>query len=321
MMRPTTEHHILDELESSHNDFMSLPSEHIGDMMNENADENTTRICFHNLNGLCWNTDGGRWPYICDVLTSLQVDVACFTETNTDTNQYKIRMAMENICQSHFHHSRLIMATSKFQSSSPYKPGGTAILTCNNTTASIKSHTRDRMGRWVSICLTTNSFRKIRIISAYQVCEGQRPGSNSASAQQYAQLMEEKATSNSPFRQSPRQSFIHDLQAFIKQIQSSDEDIVLVGDFNEEMDSPASGIASLAQNCSLADLFSIRLGSSKIPATYQRGPRRIDFALVTPSLLPYVRAAGYDPFGYRLPSDHRGLFIDFSTDALFSNKT
>ena len=76
----------------------------------------------------------------------------------------------------------------------------------------------------------------------------------------------------------------------------------------------------LATTCELADLFSIRLGNPNNPPTYQRGPRRIDYVLITPSLLDHVTAAGYDPFGYRIPSDHRGMYIDFDTTSLFSQE-
>ena len=305
-----------DELESMNSQVTTETHEHCGDKLEEHTTDETTRIYIENLNGLTWDKDGGRWPYVCEAMATLNVDIACFSETNTDTNQYNIRSKMEAICQRQFPHSRLIMAASRYESTSAYKPGGTAILACNAMTSIIKNHTRDRMGRWTSISLSTKTTKQIRIISAYQVCSTMKPGSNTASSQQQAQIIEESSATDSSQRKNPRQAFIHDLQTFIQQIQSNDEDIILVGDFNEEMAVNGSGIDQLATNCALADLFSIRLGSPRIPATYQRGSRRIDFVLISPSLLPHIQAAGYDPFGYRLPSDHRGMYIDFSTEAL-----
>jgi len=312
----------LDELESSTQPTTQEPNEHIGNILEETPNQDTTRIYFQNLNGLSWTQDGGRWPYICDAMDCIQADIACFCETNTDTNQYKIRTAMEAICQKTFSQSRLIMSASKYKTTTAYKPGGTALLACNSITATIKSHSRDRMGRWTSITLQTKSDSNIRIIVAYQVCENANPGSGTASAQQRAQIIEESGQNDegSSRRHTPRQAFITELQSFIQQSQSLNEQIIVIGDFNEEIDSQNSGIGQLAQNCELADLMSIRLGSPKVPATYQRGPRRLDYVLVTPTLVPHVQAAGYDPFGYRIPSDHRGLFIDFSSDALFQHE-
>lgn len=93
----------------------------------------------------------------------------------------------------------------------------------------------------------------------------------------------------------------------------------LVGDFNEELNAPQSRMGELAARCGLADVFAVRLGSPKTPATYQRGTKRFGYILVTPSLLPHIRAAGYDLFGYRISSDHRGMYLDFATEALFSS--
>jgi exonuclease III len=226
---------------------------------------------------------------------------------------------METIAQRQFSQSRLIMAASKFDAPTAYKPGGTAILACNAITSLIQTQTRDRMGRWTSISLSTKSTKRIRIISAYQVCNKPKPGTNTASTQQLAQIIEETSTTLEYQRQSPRQAFIYDLERFITQLQLANEEIILVGDFNESMAESSSGIEQLATNCGLVDLFSIRLGAQNLPATYQRGTRRIDFALVSPSLVSHVKAAGYDPFGYRIPSDHRGMYIDFETEALFQH--
>ena len=305
----------LDELESMIDNF-PVDNEHYGDTLTEQPDDDTIRLYVQNLNGLRWDKDGGRWPYICDAMESLQVDIACFSETNTNTNKYNIRKTMETISQRHFPHTRLVMAASRYETNSAYKPGGTAIMACNSITSNVKSHTRDRMGRWTSLSISTATPRPIRIISAYQVCHKSPQGTNTAAAQQRAQLVEESVGNNEPTRRQPRQAFIHDLQAFIMQVQAANEDIILVGDFNEEITEPSSGMDQLATTCGLADLFGIRLGSPTIPATYQRGHRRIDYALITPTLLPHVKAAGYDPFGYRLPSDHRGMYIDFSAASL-----
>lgn len=288
-----------------------------GDPMEEEADDNRTRIYIQNLNGINWDKSGGKWPYVCEMLTTIQADIACFTELNTDINNYTVRTQMETICRRQFQQNSLIMSTSKFKSPTLYKPGGTAVLALNAITTKIKSHTRDRMGRWSSLCFTTQPNQKLRVISAYQVCHNARPGPNTAAAHQIAQIIEESATVSTTSRKTPRDSFVHDLQAFITQVQLAGEDIVLAGDFNEEMGTATSGMDRLAATCGLVDLFSTRTGSQSHPATYQRGTKRLDYILISPRLLPAVIAAGYDPFGYRLPSDHRGMYLDFSTEALF----
>ena len=211
-----------DELESIRDDITNHNEAH-GDILAEIPSENTTRIYVQNLNGLNWDQHGGKWQYICEVMEGLQVDIACFSETNTDTNRYSIRKTMERICQLHFPHNHLIMATSKYETSTTYKPGGTAILACNSVTSNIKSHTRDRMGRWTSISFATASARRIRIISAYQVCQTIKQGTNTAASQQQAQLIEDDDATDRGRRRTLRQAFIFDLQAFILQIQRANQ--------------------------------------------------------------------------------------------------
>ncbi len=294
------------------------PSEFIGDPMVENKSDITTRIYIQNLNGLNWNRDGGKWPYIIEAMDAIQADISCFSELNVDTNKYSIRKTLETICQRQYLQNNLVLSASKYQTPTVYKPGGTAILARNDITAKIKSHTRDRMGRWASMSLTTSNSRRIRIISAYQVCNVTRLGTNTIASQQTAQIIEDSVNKDTYQRLTPRQAFIQDLQKFILQMQSENEEIVLAGDFNEDITSPSSGMDQLATTCGLVDLFSIRTGTSTLPATYQRGIKRLDYILLSPTLTAHVTAAGYDPFGYRIPSDHRGMYVDFDSEALFN---
>ena len=133
---------IVDELEYTVDNNV-LQHEHIGNPLEETPSSDITRIYVQNLNGLRWDKDGGQWPYICDAMSSAQVDIACFSETNTNTNKYSIRSAMEKACKRQFNHSRLVMAASLHKTTHDYKPGGTAILACNDISANIRSHTRD----------------------------------------------------------------------------------------------------------------------------------------------------------------------------------
>ena len=68
-----------------------LASDSVGDPMDENPNTGTTRIFIQNLNGLLWNKDGGKWPYVCETIVTTQSDIACFSELNTDTNRYDVR--------------------------------------------------------------------------------------------------------------------------------------------------------------------------------------------------------------------------------------
>ncbi len=110
---------MIDESECTFDDWnldttaQSTPDEFVGEPLDEIPTPNTTRIYAQNLNGICWDKDGGRWPYICEAMDAIQADVSCFSELNVDTDNYTVRKTMEKICKNQFHQNNLVLSTSK----------------------------------------------------------------------------------------------------------------------------------------------------------------------------------------------------------------
>ena len=292
------------------------PETYVGDTLQENKPQGCIRIYCINLNGIKWDQDGGTWPNICQAIEASNVDIAGLVELNLDTGRYELQQKLECICNDTFHHHHMIMSTSKYKVSKTYKPGGTAVIACNDMKALVKSWSRDRMGRWSAIRFSGSEGNYFTFIMAYQVCKTSSKGTNTAAAQQRANIIEESIQEDVLTRPSPRQAFITDLRQFIQATQQAGDNIILCGDFNETMSESHSGMATLAEACGLVDIFNIRLGTSDSPPTYQRGKRRLDYILMSPSLISAVRAAGYDPFGYRIVSDHRGYYVDLDVNIL-----
>jgi endonuclease/exonuclease/phosphatase family metal-dependent hydrolase len=67
-----------------------------------------------------------------------------------------------------------------------------------------------------------------------------------------------------------------------------DEQIILAGDFNESLDAGTSNMSKICQDIGLSDVFSIRHPDIPEPATYIRGSRRIDYFLVSATVLASV---------------------------------
>jgi hypothetical protein len=96
--------------------------------------------------------------------------------------------------------------------------------------------------------------------------------------------------------------------------------VILCGDFNDilDMNSP------LIQLCTdpalqMVDILSTLHPTTSVLPTCDRGSTRIDFALISPDLVPTIRRCGYLPFRLYIDSDHRFLFLDFSTSVLFGD--
>lgn len=198
----------------------------------------------------------------------------------------------------------MVMSTSKQPVSRTYKPRGTGVLVCNNMTAMVDGWSRDRMGRWAEMRFKGSQGKCFRCIMAYQVSSGKNKGKNTASNQQQATLIKETVVGQTLERIEPRKAFIRDLQAHVEAAQATGDAIILCGDFNELMSEERSRIANLAEACGLVDLFSVRLGTNRAPATCRRGSKRINFALLLLTLMMAVQSAGYNPFRYRINSNH-----------------
>ena len=110
-----------------------------------------------------------------------------------------------------------------------------------------------------------------------------------------------------------------DLLTYMKNLQTNGHSIILAGDLNESLGDDPAGMSRLVVECHLIDPYSDRHGSTQF-TTYQRGQKVLDYILVTRDLLGSIRSCGYEPFQANIFSNHRGVFIDFSTGHLFGKK-
>ena len=231
--------------------------QHVGDMMQEHKPPGTIRMYHINLNGIKWDNEGGSWLDVCQTMDACNADIVGLVELNQDVGQYTLTKKMDSICSATFQHHCLIMSTSNHKVCNTYKPGGSAALVCNDMTAMVQSWSRDRMGRWTSIRFSGQDGKHIRFIIAYQVCQTISKGTNTTAAQQQATLIAESIVEDTMERILPRPAFLRDLQQFIVAAQQEGDVIILCGDFNETMTEQNSGIAKLAANCGLIDIFSL----------------------------------------------------------------
>ena len=62
---------------------------HFGDDISHDPQEQSTRICFQNLNGLELSTTAHTLITTCIGMQDNQIDIACLVETNTNWNHFK----------------------------------------------------------------------------------------------------------------------------------------------------------------------------------------------------------------------------------------
>jgi endonuclease/exonuclease/phosphatase family metal-dependent hydrolase len=104
--------------------------------------------------------------------------------------------------------------------------------------------------------------------------------------------------------QRPRDHFCKDLQFLLQDIINDDHEIILMGDFNEELGSSTRGFTKVITECNLVDVYAATHGLEEEVPTYARGRKRLDYILMTPSVASHATRSGAEPFNHRFFSDH-----------------
>jgi hypothetical protein len=96
--------------------------------------------------------------------------------------------------------------------------------------------------------------------------------------------------------------------------------MILLGDFNEALGDESDGISKICGELDMVDIMH-SLHDSRMVATYARGRKRLDYALVTPRTAQTIISGSYEPFNHRFASDHRAFYLDFDKTALFGSES
>ena len=282
-----------------------------GDDISSGKDSHTTRIMFHNVNGLSLRGTDGLEMFVNDQVT-LDIDIQGITEHCLDTTKFPVYQTAQEIVQHQAPGQSLLSLHSSAEPAlNLYKPGGTGFLVLGESVSRLEPNgiIGDMMGRWSSLHFRRKTQPPITIITAYQVCP--RP-TNILGNTAYHQQVRALSTSGQPDTH-PRQAFIRDLESFVQSLQLRGHDIILGGDFNEALSDKNSGILKLVTSLNLTDPFLSKFPQYPAFGTHAQGSRRIDMVFVSPNLLDSIEKIGYAPFLYTKPSDHRPLVIDINT--------
>ena len=288
---------------------------HFGDKLLPYKPPNTTRLHGQNTNGFQLSDDGGTLLTAATHLRELQVDGGGFFETNVDTTKHQVRSKIFNAFRKTSKYSKVQCSSSDIPAHNEYKPGGTITYVHDDLTSRVQSKGADPLGRWSHVTFTRRGNQKVTFISAYQPCKGKpKPDSFTAAAQQYSMLLKAK-------RENPanvRKHFVKDLKRFLRKCSKDGQEVILMGNFNEVLGVHSHGMSKVCRELDLTDAIHYFHGPPETPfSTWIDGKEILDYILVSRSLLPFIKACGYEPFLQHINGDHRGMFIDFDTTALF----
>jgi exonuclease III len=273
----------------------------------------TIRLYFQNVNSLRLHDTGADIIETFLNMQEIQANIFGIAETQLHCRSPMVQGVLHNCKRKVWPHAKLFTSSSNEEWNAIRKPGGTLIGIVGPLVGRVKSHSADKYGRWTQVDLLGRSGQIISIICAYQVVqETGHHGDRTTHSQQVRMMRLEGQLQPNPQRQ-----FNHDMKSLVKLLYKKGHDLVLMGDFNESIGANPLGMASVMTAGHLTDAFCHRHDLSQEKPTYARGNTRVDYILTSSRLLDYIQHTGAEPFYFRIFSDHRGLFVDFSYPGFF----
>jgi hypothetical protein len=158
---------------------------------------------------------------------------------------------VETIFREHFGAVHLVTSTSCIRSPSTWKPGGVLLAVLGKWSHSVTSSSGDDLGRWASASFSGCDGRILTLYLVYNCVDARITdvGPTTAFAQQWQLLR--LAGVQEP---KPRLQCVQDLSRDIHMRHRNDEDIVVVGDFNETLGKDPTLMASVCAKHSLYDV-------------------------------------------------------------------
>ncbi len=284
-----------------------------GESLHTPKPPNTLRIYYHNIRGAKQYESWDQWEIGHEKLRNMGTDISLLVKTNTKWNYTNINKANSTIKEKR-QQLKAAMTGSDESTDSDYQPGGVYCGIHGKWTGRIIERIIDPtgLGRWAGFRFDCKNHRHIIIISTYRPTPSQDKGDNTCYSQQWRLLRNSAKDTLNP---DPRTQLIKDLTIQIKKWQQDNNEIIIGIDANESLDTTNSAILRLLQDTSLTSLHR----DTYAPITYARGKSCIDYILGTPTVARSIKAGGYFPFfDGAWHSDHRALYVDIDTLALFN---
>jgi endonuclease/exonuclease/phosphatase family metal-dependent hydrolase len=258
------------------------------------------RLVSHNVNGLSPANNHIDVVEMARAMEEKEVAIFGLQETNRNFERSTMVDSFHRVIRGTSTHHNGEVASAKLQWPQDYQPGGTATSVRNQWATRFLSKGRDVYGRWSWLTLAGRGTKKITFISAYRVCDGapEAPITSRTVRAQQEWMYADRGFSTVNLRCQ----FVTDIIILINELQHRGHEVVLMADLNE-----ASGLGSAADKlcfeCNLADAHSLG-GRLNPPPTYHRGSEKIDFVLLSASLVSSVRASAILALHDGYLSDH-----------------
>ena len=273
------------------------------------------RITTANINGLPQNKHHPKYGLIRQQVHTHQIDILGLSEINLKWNQFSPYDRLSQRTSKWWENTNCRYAYNSHDlSTAKFQPGGTAILSINQLSHKVlpsPPHDPTGLGRWTTTLYQGKKGTTLRIIQLYRPCKPY-PQSPNGVYQQHSRFFLSKKIDT-----CPRTKLLSDLHSFITKCFTNSEQIIVMGDFNEEVTKPpiSTFFDSLQMHNTLHSLFGPQYTNA--PRTYTRGTTTIDAIFATRGI--QAIRGGMLPH-HTFDSDHTPLWIDIQFNSIFGTK-
>ena len=269
------------------------------------------RVITQNIDGIGQEPNSLKERNLKDFVLDKEIDIFGFQQLNVCWSKLKYKYRVWDRFKGwNESYSMSVAFNNQDVTSTPYQPGGTALLTTNKLTYMIDSNGVDdnKLGRWTWVRYKGVDGKFLRVVSIYRPCICKLQ--NSAYMQAVRYFIKKGVDT------CPRKVFLSDLATAILRWKDKGDSIIVMGDFNQDMG--GEEISDWKERVGLYDAIGeIRHENLVSPMTFNRGNKQIDAILCTVGI--HVVKGGYLPIGEGV-GDHRPLFIDISVESTLGVK-
>ena len=249
-------------------------------------------------------------------MSQWEVNVTALAEPCVDWKNIIPRRIIRKVSSKYNSTGCYTVATSDLNVANYLKPGGALIHSDNEWSGRITEKGTDPWGygRWAYQIYSGGTTKKLLVVSAYRV--GKRSNDNAGTTtawyQQQVLIQEQNRDGD------PSDIFVKDLITWMKSIQRSSMEVILLLDANERW-TENSKIKHLADTLQLSDIFRETMGDSPITHPNFENTSRsttIDFCLVSRKVIEHVDYLTMAPYDLQTLGDHRGILLDIDIKGL-----
>ena len=274
----------------------------VGDDMSDLPTAESTRFLLSNCNGLRFNKDDNFFLSQIQSYLSTGAHFTALTEINLNVRKPGLKQRIQNVFQQLLCDGYMHLNNGPSVSEEDIQRGGTASMFYGRLSNRHGGTEYDDDGRWIMEKFIGET-RNLCVYTVYRVNPGSEANGDTTIWSQLKECLKKRNILNA----DPRSQTIHDLVVDVKKKMEDNCAVMVVGDFNEKMDS-VEGTKALFEDIGLFNVLHHKIGCT--PKTHARGKGAIDHIWVNEDILPHVVRAGYAPFFSVTYSDHRCLMMD-----------